>query len=318
MKYHIYFHDDFDGVVSAVVFWDFFRKRGDKLLSFNPINYEPNLKKNWADFKFKTPFILVDFMYHPKAVWWFDHHETSFINPDWKKKYKDDDTHAFNPSFKSGCGLTLAYLKKKYKYKAPRHIEYLVKWGDIIDSAGYKNAKQVVERKGPVLQWMSFLNSLDRTNQKTYQARIAGIIKQLATKPIREIINQPVIAKKIKENMADIKISITAFKNSAILKNKVVFIDKTNNEISGSHFLAFYLYPKSFYSVSISKYSGYYHISAGDNPWNRARGHDINIGEIMTKYGGGGHKGIGGTEKRSKDEILKVADEVVKYLNANG
>jgi oligoribonuclease NrnB/cAMP/cGMP phosphodiesterase (DHH superfamily) len=271
-----------------------------------------------VDFKFKTPFVLVDFMYHPKAAWWFDHHETSFIHPAWKEKYNNDDSHAFDPSFKSGCGLTLAYLKKKHKYKVPEHIEYLVRWGDVIDSAGYKNAKQIVERKEPALQLMLFLDSLDRTNQRIYQTRIAGIIKQLATKSIGEIINQPVIARKIKKYLADARMSAKIFKKLAILKNKVVFIDKTNNEISGSHFLAFYLYPKSFYSVSVSKFGGYYHVSAGDNPWNRVLGSDINIGEIMKKYGGGGHKGVGGLERKSKKEIMKIAEEIIEYLNKHG
>lgn len=318
MKYHIYFHDDFDGTASAVVFLDFFKKRGDELVSFNPINYAPGLKKNWADFKFKTPFILVDFMYHPKAAWWFDHHETSFINSDWKKKYKDDDAHAFDPSYKSGCGLTLACLKKKYKYKAPKNIQELVRWGDVIDSAGYKNAKQIVERKESALRFMSFLDSLDRTNQKKYQTKISGIIKQLATKSIGDIISQPIVAKKIKEYSVNAEASVKVFKDLAVLKNRVVFIDKTDNEISGSHFLAFYLYPKSFYSVSISKYGGYYHLSVGDNPWNRARDVDINIGEIMIKYGGGGHKGVGGAESKTKKEIMRIVEEIIEYLNKNG
>ncbi len=315
MKYHVYFHDDFDGMVSGLVMFDFMKSRGDGIASFNPINFTPNLKNNWAKFKFKEPFILLDFMYHPKAAWWFDHHETSFINQDWKEKYTDDETHAFDISYKSACSLVLAYLKKKYKYQASKNIQNLVRWGDLIDSAGYKNARQIVDRNGSGLKLMSFLDSLDRQNKKAHQKRIGNIIKQLSAKSINEIIKQPAIAKTIKEQLAKIKESKEAFKDSAVLSGGIVFIDNTIHDIHGSHFLAYYFYPKSFYSVSLSKYGGYYHISVGGNPWNRIKGSRVHIGDLMSKYGGGGHKNVGGLEKKSKEEILKIVAEIIKYLN---
>ena len=201
----------------------------------------------------------------------------------------------------------------------PKHIEYLVRWGDVIDSANYKSAKQIVERKESALKLMSFLDSIDRRDPKAYQTEISNIIKKLITDSVDKFINQSKIAKKIKEHLGGIKISIKKFKDVAVFTEGVVFVDGTKDEISGSHFLAYYLYPKSFYSVSISKYGGYYHISVGSNPWNRVRaGYKINIGEVMTRYGGGGHRGIGATEKKSKKEIMKIAEEMIKYLNIHG
>ncbi len=317
-RYHIYFHDDFDGMVSAVIFFDFFRKRGDKVGSFNPINYTPSIKKDWANFKFKKPFVLVDFMYHPNADWWFDHHETSFINPDWKKNYKDDDRHAFDQIYKSGCALVLAHLNKKYKYEAPKNIQELVYWGDIIDSAGYKNARQIVERKEPALRLMSYLDSLDKVDQKIYQAKQSAIIKNLATKSINNFIAYSLVSNRIKKYLSKTKKSVADFKKSAVIKGGVIFIDAINKEFPKPHFLAYYVYPKSFYSVSINKYGAYYHMSVGGNPWNKTHGTEINIGKKMRSYGGGGHKAIGGLEKKSKLEIMKIAEEIIEYLNIHG
>lgn len=40
MNYHLYFHDDFDGMSSSAILLDFFRTRGDDIASFNPINFD--------------------------------------------------------------------------------------------------------------------------------------------------------------------------------------------------------------------------------------------------------------------------------------
>jgi nanoRNase/pAp phosphatase (c-di-AMP/oligoRNAs hydrolase) len=44
----------------------------------------------------------------------------------------------------------------------------------------------------------------------------------------------------------------------------------------------------------------------------------VNIGKLMSKYGGGGHRTVGGIEKKTKPEILKVAEEIIEYLNRHG
>lgn len=68
--------------------------------------------------------------------------------------------------------------------------------------------------------------------------------------------------------------------------------------------------------IDFDKDNKIFKLSVGKNPW-RARGR-VHIGKILSKYGGGGHDGAGGLEKKTKEEILKIADEVVEYLNAKG
>ena len=316
-KYHIYFHDDFDGMASGAVMLDFLNRRGDGIISFNPINYTPSLKNNWANFKFKEPFILVDFLYHPRAVWWFDHHETSFLNPSWRKKYKNDKTHSFDQSFKSCCGVTFAWLKKEHGYKPPEHIKYLAKWADIIDSSGYKSAKQPVERKEPALKFISFLDSLDRQIDKAHKASATFIIKQLAAKPIADFIKLARVAKSIKGEDVKINKSLGRFKNFAESRGEVIFIDVTEANLAvAHHYFAYHLYPKTIFSILLSFYGSNYHLSVGRNPWRRNDYNgSINIGDLMSKYGGGGHKNIGGLERKSKKETMTITEEIIKYLN---
>ena len=69
-NFHLYYHDDLDGTSSGAVFLDFFKKRGDDLVSFTPLEYNAHLDANpggWEHHDFQQPFVLVDFHYHPKA-----------------------------------------------------------------------------------------------------------------------------------------------------------------------------------------------------------------------------------------------------------
>jgi len=147
VKYHLYFHNDFDGMASGAVMLNFLRSRGDDIVSYNPIDYFPDVNRKWPEYKFKKPFILVDFRYHPAADWWFDHHLTSFFKKKWQNSFKVDRTHVFNPKIKSVCELVVRHLSKIFKYSPPRYIEYLVKWTSIIDSASYKSPKELVDIK---------------------------------------------------------------------------------------------------------------------------------------------------------------------------
>src|SRR5581483_7562722 len=96
MKYDIYFHNDFDGRAAAAIMLAFLRSRGDDAEHFVPLGYEMQdayLKENFFAthklFKGKrNPPIIVDFAFHPKAAWWFDHHPTTFKREEWREKFK--------------------------------------------------------------------------------------------------------------------------------------------------------------------------------------------------------------------------------------
>src|ERR1700685_3337099 len=113
MKYDIYFHNDFDGRASAAVVLAFLRSRGDDIEHFTPVNYY--LLSQWMDEKFfekhklfsgkRNPAIIVDFLYHPKAAMWFEHHATTFKRPEWEKKFKPDTFHRLEPQYPSCCHL---------------------------------------------------------------------------------------------------------------------------------------------------------------------------------------------------------------------
>lgn len=313
MRYHLYFHDDFDGVASGAVMLNFLQSRGSDIISFTPITYSPALKKKWANFGFKQPFIIVDFLYHPRASWWFDHHLTTFINKKWQCEFANRGTHRFNPNAKSSCGMLLSFLRKKFKYRTPAFVLNLAKWADIIDSASFASARQAVEiaKRNQPVGLALFLNEAEH---RPYYKKI---IEQLATKPLSQVVGLPYIQRWLEKRNHRMKVIMKVFKNIAILKGKVLFVDNTKTKLATSRFLGYFLYPKISYVAGFKSVSGGYHLGVGKNPWLKT-GRKVDIGRLLKKYGGGGHKDVGGLERKSKSEILKIAEKVIEYLNEHG
>lgn len=315
MNYHLYFHYDFDGMASGAVLLNFLRSRGDNIVSFNPMNYYPALKKRWPNYKFRTPFIIVDFFYHPKADWWFDHHTTSFPYPEWKARFSADSKHNFDPRYRSVCSMVVAHLKKNFSYKAPKYISYLAKWLDVIDSAHFKSLSQIIQKKSPALKLDLFLENIPETCKDSKEA-YKFVIKKLATESVTRLVSRPQVKNKINKLLSETKRSFDALKASSVATGKTVFSDATVTGLHASHFYTYHLYPKAKYSILLSYHTNLYHLSVSKNPWNK--NNKVKIGDAMLKYGGGGRKDVGGLERKNKKEILIIANEITEFLNKNG
>lgn len=292
---------------------DFLQNRGDNIISFTPINYSPLLKKKWASFKFKQPFIIVDFLYHPKASWWFDHHRTSFVHDLWRKNFKGDKNHTFGPTKKSACDLIAGHLKKEFNYKPPKFFTELIKWATIVDSALFKSAKEVLESKQPAIKLAKAMNPINFENGAEAKY-FEEVIKSLASEPIIKTIQIPAVKKEIKRVEKDNKRAKKIFKKISKITGRVIFVDSAKAGAQFSNYLSYYFYPKIDYTLTLEFYGDYYHLNVGKNPWKKTPA-KIHIGEMLKKYGGGGHKTVGGMERKTKPEILKIAGEIIEYLN---
>ena len=75
----VYFHYPcFDGLISAVIAAEFLESHeGWHITDFEPVDY--TLRDAWLSTDLKRPAAVVDFLYHPQAEFWADHHQTSIL-----------------------------------------------------------------------------------------------------------------------------------------------------------------------------------------------------------------------------------------------
>jgi oligoribonuclease NrnB/cAMP/cGMP phosphodiesterase (DHH superfamily) len=321
MKYDIYFHNDFDGRASAAVMLAFLRSRGDDIEHYVPVKYD--IIPQWIKEDFfakhklfkgkRNPSIIVDFPYHPKAAFWFDHHVRPFRAEGWEEKFKPDASHRFVPEYRSACHLVYDSLKEGFGWKPPAHLKDLVKWLDVIDFANYKSAKQTIDMKEAALQANAFI---EHTSDDVMTA--IWTVKFLAEKSLAEFAATPRVSKKVaalKKNMAR---SLSFQKEHIIIEGRVMIIDLTGDPTDDlAYFGPYYLYPKMLYLVRFHPFPGkpsLFHINVGSSPWRRAE-NKKNIGTMLKEYGGGGHEYVGGVEILGKQKTVTVVSEIAAFLN---
>ncbi len=335
MTYDIYFHNDFDGRAAAAAMLDFLRGRGDDIAHFVPVNYE--LKPEWrrADFferhkLFKGkryPAIVVDFLYHPRAVAWFDHHPTTFnAFPRAAQMFSagksrvprradfsggiENGIKSWNPAYPSCCRQVVEELRKHFGYKPPKHIAELARWLDVIDHAEYASPREPIEMKKPALKLDWFIEA---TADKTHEAKKMVVL--LAEKPMARIAALPRIARVLKKVRAKIKTSLAYYKKEMQVRGRIAVTDLTSGKYLRLRFAPFYLFPRLQYAMSFSKQGKLFRLGWGSNPWYRPK-NAVDIGKFLKRYGGGGHAVAGGAEFPSRRAALKAVREIVAYVNS--
>jgi hypothetical protein len=317
MLYDIYFHNDFDGRAAAAIMLDFLRKRGDDIEHFTPVSYD--LIDDWLDERFfdkhklfkgkRNPVIIVDFPFHPQATWWFDHHGSAFRKENWRKKFRPTKFRHYDPKYKSCCGQVAAILKRDFGWKPPVYFKELLVWGDILDGALYRSARQTLELKEPALQINAFLV------KSSSDPKASGpFIRLLAEQPLAVIAKRKEVQLAVREAKQDIVKASRYVKQHLEIYGNTGYIFFPGPQFAKPRFIPYFQNPKLLFAVRIFKRNRLFHLGVGQNPWHRKENH-FDLGKMLQEYGGGGHKGVGAAEFKDKRSVVKAAKEIVERLN---
>lgn len=242
--------------------------------------------------------IIANLPYHPNCAYWFDHHISNQIET----------------AFEGDWELAPSAAGVIYKYfggakKMPRYKE-LIADTDKIDSAQL-TMEDVKNPEGNVL-----LSFTVFPKEEDYYYHLL-LISWLREKPIKEIMELPEVKKRtdaVLEELRTAKEHITKHSRqdenvivTDILKFKGRFHD-------GNRFLIYTLFPEANISMKIADFperEGYMKVSVGKSIFVKTS--NINVGELMAKYGGGGHKGAGSC-RFPKSEADKNIPEILAAL----
>ncbi|MCB9667709.1 MAG: phosphoesterase [Myxococcales bacterium] len=310
----------FDGMSSAGLLTRFFREHqlGDVDMAYRGLDHQPGGSHVPDDLFQGDVHAVVDFRYSlsPKLDWWFDHHLTGLVGEAEEKHYtaSDKSQKFFDPGYGSCCKLIADTCRVKFGWSAPELSE-LVRWADIIDTAGFENAETAVELKAPALQLMSVIEV------HGHDGFLAPRIERLSRgESIESLAGDTEVQTLLKPILEVNEMSREAIEQCAKEKNGVVSFDISHLKSDRyNKFIPYWLFPDSQYCVAVSVGKDRAKVSVGSNPWSPVpRTH--NISAICAQYGGGGHAVVGAVSFKPLEiaRARQVAAEIVETLETPG
>lgn len=285
-EWKILTHDDLDGVVSAVLLSI---KLKTNKVKFDTYNHKCKVDK-------KT--VVADLFYHKGCGLWFDHHLSNKINKKVKGKFALE---------KSCAHIIYNYFDKKF----PNYYKELVDKTDKADSGDY-NLKDIKNYdKIYLLDRVGFLSPFKNRNENLLF--LYKLFNHFRNQRNLDDLFKNKFIKKITDKVKELdKKSLSFIRKKEIIKNKTLVVDSSDKMRIFNPFFIYTKYLKCKYVIIITKRQNKIGILVIFNKFYKTK-NISNIGEILKKYGGGGHKVIGGCRINKKDKN-KILDEILKQL----
>jgi hypothetical protein len=296
-------------MVSGAILARVLRDQGEEQIRFRHINYDQ--KRNWEDFSEGERFAIVDFHFHPRADYWFDHHPTTFLSPELQAQYAPSEKWSWDESSPSCPPIILKHAKEHWGYRTPKRFEEMSKWSDIIDAANFKDVDQAIFGDDAALRIMRCLTVAPHPNwtDEITQALSAGDLEKIASRPDMEKAYMRATRNRDK--------ALDQFPTTVIWKKgSVLFFDAASTPVRRERFAPFYHHPDLSYAVGVIPTRAGFHITVGENPWNQPVD-GIHVGELLGQYGGGGHRAVGGANPPSQQKAMVQAEEIAEMLHAH-
>jgi hypothetical protein len=305
----LYFHAPcFDGIVSAVLCWDFFESRGEAdEIRLHPVGYDR--RERWLKEVLPAHSAVVDFLFHPSALFWADHHPTAFLTDAAHQVFNQRSSPFWlhDPKAKSCASLLRKELYRHYGYRNRRY-DQLVDWAERIDSADYKNVRQALLAPTAALQVsMSLANA-----SPEYCERLVRLLKR---SPVSTVAKSREVQRRVRATKASLWDGLKEFaKASHLTDDQIVVFDLHANGTLVSRYAPYYVYPKARYSVGAMRTADGTKITAMRNPWRRFS--SVPIGKIFARHGGGGHQRVGSLVLKGAAETgaAKLLTELVEEI----
>jgi hypothetical protein len=305
----IHYHRDFDGMVSGAVLAHLLQGRGEAPI-LKSVNYDQ--RTDWEHFELGQRFAIVDFHFHPRAEYWFDHHPTTFLTPELEAQYRPSERWRWDPDALSCPPMILAHAAEHWGYVPSTRFKDMAHWSDIIDAARFASVEQAIFGDEPALRLMRCLTAAPKPDwvDELAAAMVEGTLEDVAGRADVERVYERASRNRDK--------ALEQFPPTVRWqRDGVLFYDASSSNIRRERFAPFYHHPGVQYAVGVIPTRAGFHITCGENPWNPPRA-GLHIGRLLETYGGGGHRAVGGANppnlKAARQQAEEVAHSLVEHL----
>lgn len=305
----LYFHYPcFDGLVSAALSWEFLEaQEGWSVGELCPVNY--TVRNSWLGSELKHPCAIVDFLYHPSADFWADHHATSMLSKKAEADYQR--RRAEFPLYfdeQAGSCASLLFRHVGHALACKPHFPEMVEWAEKIDSARYESVEEAILGDAPALK----INRSILFEPGAEYARF--LCKELRNHPLDHVAaldevktRQDEVVRRTRAGLKQVEKRIT-MEPGAVATFEA---EQTQDEII-NRYSAYYFAPDARYSVGIIHSEEGTAITAMRNPWREFP--SVGLGKLFAMFGGGGHQRIGSIFI-PKNESQRVPDVIKSLLS---
>lgn len=256
--------------------------------------------------------VLANVPYVKGCGLWFDHHSS------------EDERLAFNgfegacdPSAPSAARVIYDYYGADDKFTNP-HTRELIKAVDKADTGSFTVTEILKPDGWPLLSFiMDARTGLGRYKDyriSNYQLMM-DMIDYCRHKNVDEILEIEDVKERKKRYFEQDRLFKEMVESRASVRGNVVVLDLRNQEeiYTGNRFILYCLYPDQ--NLSIQVMWGFQRqnivMTCGYSIINKSS--RINVGSLMLKYGGGGHRKVG-TCQVSVNEADRILDELVQQM----
>jgi nanoRNase/pAp phosphatase (c-di-AMP/oligoRNAs hydrolase) len=260
--------------------------------------------------------ILANVPYVAGCGLWFDHHSS------------EEERRAYgafqgvsDPSAPSATRVIYNYYGGNEKFQNP-HLRDLVAAVDQADSGSF-TVDEILHPQGWAL--LSFIMD-SRTGLGRYKDyRISNyqlmmdMIDYCRCKTVDEILAIDDVKEREKRYFEQDKLFKEMVRSNTTVRNNVIVLDLRNQEeiYTGNRFILYSLYPEQ--NISLQLMWGFQRqnivITCGHSIFNRTSTADV--GSLMLKHGGGGHRKVG-TCQVPADTAEQVLEELIQELQKTG
>lgn len=299
----------FDGVISGVLATLYLEKtRGWKFKRFQPVNYHQ--QKEWLQTRLRRRSAVVDFLYHPQAEFWADHHETSFLNEQLKADFlaHKDSLHLYDEQ--SGSCASLLWRELGGTIGSEPRLEEMVRWAEKIDSAAYDSVEEALS--SPQLA-LIVGRSLAINADEEY---CKFLVTRLRSMSLEEVAQTGEVQKRFQRAQELNAFGLERVRQAIRMEGNVAVFETSSEGVLMNRYLPYYFHPEARYSIGIIQSRHSTRITAMRNPWLNFE--SVHLGEFMRKFGGGGHQRVGALilPQERQAEAKKVLAALLVEMNA--
>lgn len=285
---------DFDGIVCAALLYE-----AEEITE--PILWaEPNEMQK-GDVAVRSGDIIANLPYHNACSLWFDHHFTNQPDISFRGAYK------IAPS---AAGVIYEYYGNIWR----RDYAELIRETDKIDSADL-SLEEVLHPENHAYILLSMTISGWDSSDSPYWNRVIDLLRN---HDIQEILLDQEVRKRCQKVVEENRAFKTILEANTRLEEHVTITDfrPFDEPPRGNRFLVYSLYPQAVASMKI-RYDGAEKekvvIGVGHSIFNRNC--RVNVGLMLARFGGGGHRGAGSCTvptNQAEDAIDTIVDILLR------